>query len=72
MALICFDSSSTYIYLHLQLIVKTVTFMLTHSCLLWDSSLVVLISLVGIEFNVLTLNSDSVLAAEEACVFLLS
>lgn len=46
--------------------------MLTHSCLLWDSSLVVLISLVEIEFNVLTLNSDSMLAAEEACVFLLS
>lgn len=58
--------------LHLQLIVQTVTFMLTHSCLLWDSSLVVLISLVEIEFNVLTLNSDSMLAAEEACVFLLS
>lgn len=58
--------------LHLQLTVKTVTFMLTHSCLLWDSSLVVFISLVEIQFNVLTLNSDSMLAAEEACVFLLS
>lgn len=45
--------------------------MLTHTCLLWDSSLAVLISLVGIEFNLLTLNSDSMLAAKEAYVFLL-
>lgn len=44
--------------------------MIIHVCLSRDSGLVVFNSLVGIKFNLLTPNSNSTLAATEACAFL--